>query len=129
MSTPTTAPTAHGSPLRRYCRKCDYNLSSSEGPLCPECGRAVSPDNPRSYRRAPARTWQARTKRWSWVLAPVVVLAALWPRGWVYTEATWTDPNGGGKVAAQSLLIAHPWWAKGWYAPIGRTTQTGDGLF
>lgn len=63
------------------------------------------------------------------VLAPLVAVAVMWPKGWVYSEATWTDPNGGGKVVAQSLLIAHPWWTKGWYGPIGRTAQTGNALF
>lgn len=112
-------------PPTRYCRKCDYDLSASEGPVCPECGRAFSPGDAKTWRSYPRRSWRSRWRRWRWVVIPVLVLIVLWPKGWVRTMVTWVDPVTSETVSSDSLLIAHPWWAgRGWYPPIGRTTQS-----
>jgi hypothetical protein len=63
------------------------------------------------------------------VIVTALLLVALWPKGWLLTEVTWTDPATKGAVSSRSLLIAHPWWMKGWYPPIGSTSQTGGSAF
>jgi len=39
----------------RYCRKCGFDLRAHEGGVCPECGRAFSLVDPKSFRRRPLR--------------------------------------------------------------------------
>ena len=114
---------------RRFCRRCDYDLSASDGPLCPECGRAYSPGDPKTFFAHPRRSWKSRWRRYRWLTIPVLLLVAAWPKGWVLLRVTWFDPVTGGTVSSDSLMIAHPWWTSGFYAPIGRTNQSQDAAF
>lgn len=109
----------------RFCRTCDYDLAASEGPVCPECGRAFSPADHRSFLTHPRRTWQGRWRRWRWLLIPLLLLAAAWPRGWVYTRMSRVDPTAGGTVSGSALVIGRPWWLGGWFAPISWGSTTG----
>jgi hypothetical protein len=112
-------------PSGRYCRKCDYDLSASDGPVCPECGRAFSPANPQTFRAHARRSLRGRWRRWRWLIVPALLLAAAWPRGWTLTRITWIDPAGSAIVEANALVIGHPWWLGGWYHPIVWGSTTG----
>lgn len=60
------------------------------------------------------------------MLVVILLLAAVWPRGWVFTRISWSDPSGSAVVSGDSLVIGHPWWLGGWYGPITWGASSGS---
>lgn len=59
----------------RYCKACDYPLDTAPELRCPECGRAFTADDPRTYADKP----HARRRRWTRrVAATALALVILW---------------------------------------------------
>lgn len=110
---------------RRYCKTCDYDLSATAQGQCPECGRAFLLGDRRTFRAFPRRSWRARLRRWGWLAAIALLVGGLWPAEWVVTKMTWVDPVNGTSVESTALVVAYPWWLKGWFRPFTWSTATG----
>lgn len=69
------------------CPKCDYDLTGTTEPRCPECGGAFDPEKLRGQ----SSRWRGRP-RW-WVTLAVVIVAVYLPNTWIF----WIDyPWSGG---------------------------------
>ncbi|MCG3131507.1 MAG: hypothetical protein FLDDKLPJ_02300 [Phycisphaerae bacterium] len=80
-----------GSHVDRFCLFCGYNLHGLPSDLCPECGRAFDPANPRTFDVRPGGRHRAIRRRATRAVLATLVLFIAWalfPRGTTRTFIT-----------------------------------------
>jgi predicted RNA-binding Zn-ribbon protein involved in translation (DUF1610 family) len=101
-------------PLDAVCRSCGYALRGLPGLICPECGKAFDPSNPKSFATSAARLRRRRRRvRAAWILAGAGLTLWLAPRTWWSGTMTFVCQDcGHSTVCKRSQLLAPP------FAPV-----------
>ena len=98
-------------PGQASCLGCGYFLCRLPEPVCPECGRAFDPTNPRTYNPDPPATRRRRRiKRAVVATAILLLLIGLSPRGLLRGSITFTDIDSG----AQAIVCRHELVSPSW---------------
>jgi hypothetical protein len=98
-------------PDNARCLGCGYELRGLPEPVCPECGRAFDPGDPKTF---DARTAAQRRRRLILrvlvLVAVIGLLAAIAPRGIMRSNVTLTCPDCGGVHDSVRYELKPPGW-------------------
>ena len=93
-----------------YCTSCDYPLAGVPGTVCPECGRAFDPADPKTFAAKPGARRRRWTRRALYALGVLVLIELFAPSR--VAKFTWSWPNQDGVTATSETkwcLIAPRW--------------------